>query len=70
MGATDRVQMRSSQAIVTRSTLLTWINAANEAHRCPVSSVRDEEAAGSNPATPTMSQGVRHFRNRCPGGAE
>jgi hypothetical protein len=32
--------------------------------------LRDEEAAGSNPATPTRSQGTWHTRDRCPGGTE
>ena len=37
---------------------------------CGVSFVRDEEAAGSNPATPTRSQGMQPAADRLAAGAE
>jgi hypothetical protein len=53
MGVADRAQVCSSAVILARSRPLTCLNVGYEDTRPPVCSVRDEEAAGSNPATPT-----------------
>jgi hypothetical protein len=58
MGAADRVQMRSGAVIVPRSRPLTCPDVSRQAACTAVCSVRDEEAAGSNPATPTRSRTI------------
>jgi len=53
MGAVARVQARSGAVILTATRPVTWPDATHQAVRAVGRSVRDEEAAGSNPATPT-----------------
>jgi len=59
MGAADRVQVRPNEVIVTHTMPLNSPNVGCQV-TCPlVCSVREEEAAGSNPATPTRKRQLR-----------
>jgi hypothetical protein len=55
--------------IATRN-VLTSVYSAHQVCCSTVCAVRDEEAAGSNPATPTSSEGVRSSRDRLTAGGE
>ena len=54
MGAAARAQARSGAVKVTPSRPAIWANTAHQVIRAAACSARDEEAAGSNPAAPTM----------------
>jgi hypothetical protein len=58
MGAAKDVQVSSDAVSVTAFSLLTSQDFAHLATCSCASAVRDEEAAGSNPATPTSSEGI------------
>jgi hypothetical protein len=49
MGAADRAQMRPGAVTIPLARLLTCLSAGDQAPCPAVCSVRDEEAAGSNP---------------------
>jgi hypothetical protein len=53
-----RTQVRSGAVNAATSRPVSRKNAVNQAVRTAVRSVRDEEAAGSNPATPTRKYQV------------
>jgi hypothetical protein len=53
MGAATRVRVRSGAVSVTTYNTLTSADTSHQAGYTRASAVRDEEAAGSNPATPT-----------------
>src|SRR5512146_1860621 len=54
MGAATCRQLRSDTGIVAALYALTCSNVYKQQSCCPERSVRDEEAAGSDPATPTQ----------------
>jgi len=56
MGASSVCQKRSGSVSHTYRSSLTCANAREQRMRNPAYLVRDEEAAGSNPATPTSSR--------------
>ena len=58
MGATTRSPVRSDAVSVTAYSVLSRANTSYQPACTGVRVVRDEEAAGSNPATPTSSEGI------------
>jgi hypothetical protein len=64
MGAANSRQAPSDAVASADQTSLTCSDTPKQALRTPAFPVRDEEAAGSNPATPTSVSQVRgHFRS-------
>ena len=63
-------QVRLDAASVTVRDVLTSIYSAHQVGCSNVRVVRDEEAAGSNPATPTSSEGIRSPQIRLTAGGE
>ena len=57
MGVTASAQVRSDAVSMTASGFLTSADASHQVACTRASAVRDEEAAGSNPATPTQVTG-------------
>jgi hypothetical protein len=58
LGADSNWQMRPDAAPRADHRSLTWADAPEQSARIPARPVRDEEAAGSNPATPTTKSQV------------
>ena len=59
MGAASFRQTRSDAVSLAVRASLSWADMLKQGTRTPARPVRDEEAAGSNPATPTRSHQVR-----------
>jgi hypothetical protein len=59
MGAAIRRELRSDAVIVPAREALTCGNVLEQRFCLPARSVRDEEAAGSNPAAPTRAECIR-----------
>jgi hypothetical protein len=70
MGAEALRQVRSDTVYEADRGSVTCADAREQALRNPARPVRDEEAAGSNPATPTRSQGIQPAADRLAAGAE
>jgi len=62
MGATIRGPVRLGAVSVTACDVLSRVDTSNQPACTCVCAVRDEEAAGSNPATPTQVGG--HIRGQ------
>ena len=58
MGAASFRQTRSDAVTLAVRASLSWADMLKQGTRTPACPVRDEEAAGSNPATPTSSEGI------------
>ena len=63
-GAASLMHMRSNAVNLAMHNALTSTYIPNQVHYSNVCAVRDEEAAGSNPATPTSSQAIPALRYR------
>ena len=63
MGAASACQRRSGSVCVAGRRSLTCADAFEQALCTPARPVRDEEAAGSNPATPTQVKGHDPIRD-------
>ena len=59
LGAASNHQMRPDAASRADHRSLTCADPPEQTVRTPACPVRDEEAAGSNPATPTRSEPIR-----------
>ncbi len=59
MGVTVSAQVRSDAVSMSACSFLTSADVSHQVACTRASAVRDEEAAGSNPATPTSSKGLR-----------
>ena len=64
-GVTSRPHLRSSAVNVAMHHALTSAHITDQVGYPNVCAVRDEEAAGSNPATPTQKPQVTHYEVAC-----